>query len=111
MRPVLKIPPAGLKIAAAIAIVLLLGGCAFSPHLAKKTTPALLAPRAHVETTDHIAYMGSDAKYHYFYRDLLFSPASYKIPVAELALANTFPLGKGKPRLIYSTDLMPENNR
>lgn len=100
-----------LKIVVTIFAALLLNACGFHAQLAHKTTPALLASRAYVETTDHIAYMGSDGKYHYFYHDLLFSPASYKIPVSDLALKNTFPLGEGKPRLIYRTDLVPENKR
>jgi len=85
----------------------LLSGCAFHSFLAKRTTPPLLAKQAHADTTDHIAYMGSDANCHYFYHVRLFSiGGSLKIPVSELKLKHTFPLGHGEPRVVWNRDML-----
>ncbi len=84
----------------------LLAGCSFRPLFAKNTTPQRLAPLAHQDTTDHIAYMGSDEKYHYFHHSRLFSNRSYKILVSDLYLKRTFPLNHGQPYVIQRSDLI-----
>jgi hypothetical protein len=75
-----------------LAAVVLLGGCVFSPHLAKRTTPQALAPMVHYDELDQTLYMGSDSKYHYFCRYDFIYKVSYKIPVTDLHLDHPLPL-------------------
>ena len=89
-----------LKVPSALAAIVLLGGCAFSPHLSKRTTPGDLELHARNEPLYHTSYVGSDSKYHYFRREEGLHTSSLKIPVSELSLKQTFPLGHGKPYLV-----------
>ncbi|HWB58622.1 MAG TPA: hypothetical protein VG733_03985 [Chthoniobacteraceae bacterium] len=51
--------------------------------------------------------MGSDTQYHYFCREEGPHVLSFKVPVSELKMKNTFPLGSGKSRLALDKDLAP----
>ena len=83
-------------------------GCSasFSPRRATSTTTAYLRTIQHGDTTDHLAYMGSDAQFHYVFHSQLFGGGSYRVPVSTWHPKRTFPLNDGKPYvLVGSADL------
>jgi hypothetical protein len=67
----------------------------FSEKRAKEITPQFLASILRVDTTDHIAYFGSDSAYHYFFHDQLFDSGSYKVDKRKMHFAEEFPFSSG----------------
>jgi hypothetical protein len=85
--------------------LLLNSGCSasFRPRRATTTTAAYLLTICRDETTDHLAYMGSDAQFDYVFHSQLFGGGTYRVPVSAWHLKRTFPLGTGKPYVLVSS--------
>jgi hypothetical protein len=82
-------------------------GCSasFRARRATPTTTAYLRTIRHGDPTDHLTYMGSDARYHYVFHDQLFGGGTYAVPVGTWHPRCTFPLGSGQPWVLLHNDL------
>src|SRR5262245_46651882 len=91
-----------LRYLSSLLLAVCLIGCSKSFHAEKAQTisSAELRKRLTVDTTDHFAYMGSDAKFHYIFHSQLGGGESYRVPIGELALQHTFPVGQGEPYVL-----------
>ena len=86
-----------------LAVALLLSSCVsseFRAPAAKLTSADELGKICRIDTADHIAYMGSDETFHYFFHSKLFASESFKVAKTNINWIETFPLGSGKPRLV-----------
>lgn len=67
---------------------------------ATTTTPDYLRSISRADTSDHLAYVGSDAQYHYVYHSQLFDGGSFRVPLTAWTPPRTFPVGAEKPYLL-----------
>jgi hypothetical protein len=103
----MKIPSQLLAVAGA----LFLCACShtFNPKSARIATPNELLSIWRADTTDHVAYMGSDERFHYIFHDQLGGSDSYRVPREQLTLQRTFPLGSGESYVITRDLLQPDS--
>jgi hypothetical protein len=83
-------------------VALLLCACShsFNTKTAGTATSAELLSIWRADTTDHLAYMGSDEHFHYIFHSRLGDGDSYRVPREELRLPRTFAVGAGEPYVI-----------
>jgi len=77
-------------------------GCSasFNAQHATTTTPAYLRTIVRVDTTNHLAYMGSDGSYHYVFHVQIGDGGSFRVPISEWQPPRTFPVGQGDPYVV-----------
>lgn len=88
------------------ALVLAGAGCSagFNQRRASSTTTTYLRTIQQVNTADHLAYMGSDAQFHYVFHSQLFGGGTYRIPLSAWRPRRTFPLRKDEPYVLLPSD-------
>jgi hypothetical protein len=86
-------------------------GCSasFSAAGAETTTPAYLRSIARMDSTNHLAYMGTDGTYQYVFHSQLGGGGSYRVLASDWAPPQMFPLGDGTPYLLAPSTLLPNS--
>ena len=83
-----------------------LAGCiSRNPQRAIPTDLTYLKKIWCLDTTNHLAYIGSDKNYDYVIQSKLFDSNFYKIPINQLSLSKRYEFNQGEPYCLMKSDL------